>query len=392
MSDELRYRNIIRAIAERPWAIIPSMLEAMVEVVALRAAGVELEPEEIQARIAGGPGKGSANRAGSVAILPIYGVLTPRATLFSDISGGTSVESFRNDFSEAVNDDDISGIVLDVNSPGGSTELITELAADIRAAREVKPVVAIANTQAASAAYHLASQATELFVTPSGNVGSIGVFAAHEDISKALEEAGVKTTLISAGRFKTEGNPYEPLGAEAKRAIQHRVDDHYAIFVRDVAAGRGVDESTVRSGYGEGRVLHAGDALAAGMVDGVQTFDATVGALLSSGATGRAELMAQAATPALVMPGENASFSDAVDAALRAADSVVTDSEALRVLSGTKREHLGTLRDRLEAMLAASTSSSVSDEDPSPAPAGEALALEAATVHAEASARLRLTA
>ena len=393
MTDELRYRNVIRFLAERPWAIIPSTLEAMVEVVALRASGVEFTREEIEARIAGGVGNGTMVRAGSVAVLPISGVISPRATMFSEFSGGTSVEAFRNLFLTSLDDDDVGSILLDVNSPGGSTELITELAGDIRAARDRKPVVALANTQAASAAYHLASQAGEVYVTPSGNVGSIGVFAAHDDLSKALEAAGVKKTLISAGKFKTEGNAYEPLGAEARKAIQHRVDDHYSIFVSDVAQGRGVSEKTVVEGYGQGRVLHSRDALAAGMVDGIQTFDQTVGALLSTGTTGKAsELGAAGPRLELVAAGADAglSFSDAVDVTLRAVDTVVTDSEALRALSGAKREKLSTLFERLEALLAVPETADPGASQTEPALVGSALALEVAAREAEAGALLRL--
>jgi ClpP class serine protease len=104
-------------------------------------------------------------------------------------------------------------------------------------------------------------------------VGSIGVWQAHFDYSKALEEEGVKPTLISAGKFKVEGNPYEPLDEQAQTFMQSRVDDYYNAFIEAVALGRGVSENVVRSGMGEGRVLGADAALAAGMVDGIATFD-----------------------------------------------------------------------------------------------------------------------
>jgi ClpP class serine protease len=100
-------------------------------------------------------------------------------------------------------------------------------------------------------------------------VGSIGVWMAHEDWSKAMAESGVVTTMVSAGKFKVEGNPYEPLGEDARTFMQSRVDDYYGAFVRAVARGRGVGVQQVRDGMGQGRVLGATEALNQGMVDGV---------------------------------------------------------------------------------------------------------------------------
>jgi signal peptide peptidase SppA len=143
----------------------------------------------------------------------------------------------------------------------------------ILSARAQKPVVAIANSLAASAAYWIGSQAGEFYVTAGGEVGSIGVWQAHQDYSKAMDEAGVKTTLISAGKFKVEGNPYAPLDEEAQGFMQSRVDDYYAAFTKAVAKGRGVPITQVRDGMGQGRVLGADAALAQNMVDGIASFD-----------------------------------------------------------------------------------------------------------------------
>ena len=130
-----------------------------------------------------------------------------------------------------------------------------------------------ANSLAASAAYWIGCSASEFYVTPGGEVGSIGVWQAHFDYSKALEEEGVKPTLISAGKFKVEGNPYLPLDPEAQAFMQSRVDDYYNAFVQAVAVGRGVSVDDVRNGMGEGRVLGADAALAQRMVDGIASFD-----------------------------------------------------------------------------------------------------------------------
>ncbi len=151
---------------------------------------------------------------------------------------------------------------------------MAELAAEIRAS--AKPVTAVANSLAASAAYWLGTAASEFFVTPGGEVGSIGVWMAHEDWSKAVEESGVAVTLISAGKFKVEGNPYEALTPEARDFMQSRTDDYYGAFTRDVAKGRNVSVDQVRSGMGQGRVLGATQAKAENMVDGIMTFDQVI--------------------------------------------------------------------------------------------------------------------
>jgi ClpP class serine protease len=139
---------------------------------------------------------------------------------------------------------------------------------------ELYEIVAVANTMAASAAYWIASQADELVVTPSGQVGSIGVLAVHQDSSKLQERIGITTTVISAGRFKAES--FGPLSKAATQALQSNVDDLYDLFVADVAAGRKVSTQAVTAGYGEGRMVLAANAKPLGMVDEIATLEATI--------------------------------------------------------------------------------------------------------------------
>jgi signal peptide peptidase SppA len=167
-----------------------------------------------------------------------------------------------------------------VDSPGGLVDQIPETAAMIKAGREQKHVVAVANTLAASAAYWLSSQANEIVVSPSGEVGSIGVFAQHRDLSGALEQGGISVSLVSAGKYKTEGHPFGPLESEAREHIQQGVDDYYDLFVKDVASGRGASVKDVTSGFGEGRVLTAARSVKAGLADRVDTLDNVVAGLV----------------------------------------------------------------------------------------------------------------
>jgi len=179
-------------------------------------------------------------------------------------------------------DDNVGAIVLEIDSPGGSVFGIQELWDTIFSARGEKKVVAVANSYAASAAYYIASAAEEVVVTPSGAVGSIGVLTAHADMSKKLAEEGIDVTLISAGKFKTEGNQFEPLSAEGRDAMQDMVDGYYSAFVNAVAKGRDVKAADVRGGFGEGRVVTAANAKSEGMVDRVETLDSTIARLMSS--------------------------------------------------------------------------------------------------------------
>lgn len=282
------YPLIVNAVASTPWAILPETLATIINLIAFRASGGTLSEQEIQQRI-GAVAKPQVRQQGTIAVLPVFGVLTHRASMMTDMSGGTSTERLGSAIRQALGDTNVSAIVLDIDSPGGSVNGIAELADEIYRARGQKPVYAIANSMAASAAYWLGTSASELSVIPSGEVGSIGVLAAHEDVSKALEVQGVKTTLITAGRYKAEASPYAALADEARAAIQERVDDYYEQFVGDVARGRGVKASEVKAGYGEGRMVGAKRAKQLGMVDHVETMEALLSRLMrQSGQSGKA--------------------------------------------------------------------------------------------------------
>ncbi|MEA2255564.1 MAG: hypothetical protein QOG35_1609, partial [Solirubrobacteraceae bacterium] len=240
---------------------------------------------------------GTQRAGGAVAVLPLTGVITPRGSFLSLLFGGGwgGLQDFRESFREAVASPDVGAIVLEIDSPGGLIDLVPETAAEIREARGSKPIIAVANTMAASAAYWIAAQADELVVTPSGDVGSVGVYMVHYDWSGWNEQEGIAPTYISAGRYKTEGNPDEPLGDEAIADWQQEVDDLYAMFADAVAAGRDVSVDTVIAEYGEGRTLLAARALQSGLVDRIDTLEAVISGLLAPGSAGGAA--ARASSP-----------------------------------------------------------------------------------------------
>jgi len=212
----------------------------------------------------------------AIAVLPLLGPISQRAGLMTALFGGSSTERFGRMLDETAADASVGAIVLEVDSPGGSVAGVPELAVKVAAAKAKKPVVAVANGMMASAAYWIGSQASELVVTPSGEVGSIGVWSMHTDLSEALAKEGVKVTLISAGPHKTELNPYEPPSLEALEYEQQQVDRYYGEFVDAVADGRRKTAATVRKEMGGGRLVGPKAALAAGMADRVATIETTI--------------------------------------------------------------------------------------------------------------------
>jgi signal peptide peptidase SppA len=276
----LRYGRVLRAVCGSPWAILPAYLAVIVDVVTYRVSGGRLSPDEIEARVAPSRRPDPPASRPTIAVLPVQGVIVPKAGGLNEMSGGTSVETLRDGLRSAVRDPDVRAIVMDVDSPGGVADGLPELAAEIRAARDVKPVYAFVESEGASAAYWLASQAHEVWSMRSSRVGSIGVYMVHESDAEKLASQGIEKTIVSAGRYKTEANPHEPLTDAGRASIQTMVDTVYDYFAADVAAGRGDSVENVRDGYGEGRVLMGEAARAAGLVDRVGTFDELVGTIV----------------------------------------------------------------------------------------------------------------
>jgi signal peptide peptidase SppA len=283
-NTDLKYPRILRYVATTPWAMEPTRFADVLDVLRFKAHGGQLTQEEIREYCGLSAAsqelavvRGNARQSG-VAIVPVRGIIAHHAGQVDDVSGpgGTSIEGFRNRFRAAMASNDVGSVVLDIDSPGGAVEGVEEMGDEIRNSRGGKPIVAVANGMAASAAFWLASAADEVSVTPSGQVGSVGVFAAHEDISAALEEQGIKMTLVHAGKFKVEGNPFEPLGDEAREHLQGRVDASFRKFVGAIAAGRNTDEKNVRENFGQGRLVDSESALSAGMVDRIETLESAV--------------------------------------------------------------------------------------------------------------------
>lgn len=267
--------HILKAVAEEPWAIKHSWLMAMLEVLNLRANGVKLSPDEIEAQLEpsreAAAARPRANVPGGVAVVNVFGAMMKRGGLFDDVSGMSGMDVIAAQLRAAAANPDIKAVVLNIDSPGGMVSGLPELAAEVAAMD--KFVLAVANGMAASAAYWLGSQADEFVMTTSGEVGSIGVVSMHQDISRMLDQQGVDVTVLTSSKYKYEGHPYQPLSDEARAHMQKQIDEFDQMFVKAVAKGRGVSMAKVRADFGQGRTMLARDALAAGMVDRVATLD-----------------------------------------------------------------------------------------------------------------------
>lgn len=164
-------------------------------------------------------------------------------------------------------------IVLDVDSPGGSVFGTAELGDKIAAASKAKRTIAVANSTAASGAYWIASQAGELVVTPSGMVGSVGVYMMHVDRSEEMRQRGRAVSFVASTPEKTAANEFGPLDDVGRSEFERIVQGFYRSFLSAVARGRKTTVVAVQENFGKGGMLLAGPARSAGMVDRVATLE-----------------------------------------------------------------------------------------------------------------------
>ncbi len=210
-------------------------------------------------------------RAGTspIAVLDLVGILTPRASLFTWLGLGTSLDAFMRDLKAAAADPDVTTIGLLVDSPGGSVTLCAETAALLRQVRAQKRVVALVAGYDCSAAYWLTSNANKVIATHSATIGSIGVLGERTSVARRLDREGVDVTLFTTSDAKRWGHPAVPMTDEERAYLQARVTATGADFERDVAAGRRVSVDVVRARFGQGRTFSATEAQQRGMVDAV---------------------------------------------------------------------------------------------------------------------------
>ena len=182
-----------------------------------------------------------------IAVISVYGTLVQKLGTLRPYSGMTGYDGIRRVFLTAVNDPEVKGICLDIDSPGGEVAGCFDLVDLIYTERGKKPIHAILSENAFSAAYAIASAADKIFVPRTGGVGSVGVIVIHCDWSQRIKDDGLKVSIITYGNRKAESNPYVALSDEAKAAIQHDVDEMGRLFVSTVSRNRGLSETVIRN-------------------------------------------------------------------------------------------------------------------------------------------------
>lgn len=273
----MKYPHILAAFAAEYWAMEETKLLAIVDMLAMQAEGGKLSAEEIEAKIAPQTAAAVARKEGTVAIVPLRGIISPRVSLTpnSSTGGGATAEGFINNIERMAAADDVKAIIVDADTPGGNVLNVDEASAAVAAVKGIKPIVVQVTGNLASAGYWIGASADEIVMAPSSQAGAIGVRTAYDDISAMLEKEGIAREVLAAGKFKGEGI-LGPLSDEARAYQMSRLEEYYGMFVDRVAAGRGVTAQAVRDGFGQGRMLGAKGAVAEGMADRIATMKETL--------------------------------------------------------------------------------------------------------------------
>lgn len=278
------YPHLAARIFNTPLLIHPQKLDAMIATVGQRLLGQPIAtnahatPEAFTTRPGAQRGEPYAVHDG-VAVVNIFGALAHRTKINADCTAFTGYDDTTARVEHAMQDPNAHAVLLAFDSPGGEVQGVFECAERMAALRGRKPMLAIADGMAASAAYLLASAADEVVVTPTGYAGSIGVVTRHVDTSNALAQDGLKVTHIFAGAHKIDGNPYEPLPESVRADWQAEIDGIYTEFVQAVAAYRGLSFDAVRDT--QARLFRGHAAQASGLANRVGTTDAVIAELAS---------------------------------------------------------------------------------------------------------------
>lgn len=265
--------NIYNRMTSAPWLITA---EALQDIINISQRNNE-SPDAVAARLGRElDNTYAATQRGSTAVIPVSGPLFRHANLFSMISGATSYDLLARDFQAALDNPAITSIVLEIDSPGGAVDGLSELAGMVYAARDQKKVVAYVGGTGASAAYWLASAASEIVISDTAMLGSIGVVFT---LQKRDAGAGVQTFEILSSQSPKKR---PDVTTEAGRGqIQQWADDLGAVFIETVARNRGVSVDTVLSEFGQGDMLVGAKAVGAGLADRIGSFEGVIAELNS---------------------------------------------------------------------------------------------------------------
>lgn len=266
------------------WAMKAEALSAFVDALrpALRAAPSASSPESQM----------SFETFDGIATIPVCGPLTKNGLSFGGISFSTGMREISVALRLAASDTSVRAILLDVDSPGGTVDGIEELGETVAAVGAVKPVYAYADGLMASGGYWLACGAREIAAPSTAHIGSIGVILMQRDVSKALDDMGIKYNIITAGHYKAAGNSVEPLNDEMRAYIQSGIDAIYELFLQTVATGRGCSREQALA-MADGKIFLADEARRMGLIDRVCSKESFINHIKEQLTMTLAELKAQ---------------------------------------------------------------------------------------------------
>jgi signal peptide peptidase SppA len=289
----LNLPHIAARVFGTPLMMARAKLEVILGALAPRFSGSALQAIEHQAD----PAPLMSVTAKGIAVIPVIGTLVARSGYLDAASGLQAYGEIGETIAAAMDDPTVRGVILDMDSPGGEVGGLFDLVDRIRASKAAsgKPLWAVANESALSAAFAIASTADRLYVTRTAEVGSVGVVAVHVDETGADAKAGLAWTFVFAGERKVDANPHAPLSEQARAAIQADIDRLYGEFCTLVAANRRTSIEAVQAT--EAAILRGELAIRAGLADRIGTLDQAIAEMA-------AEIDNVAATqnPAIVIP------------------------------------------------------------------------------------------
>lgn len=307
-----KFTHLSSLVFNKPLMVTQDYAETIAVVLSDR---LDLDVEGLQIKSEAKDQRESSVTPKGIAVIPIIGSMSHRATGIEAMSGMTSYATLQKQFEAAFNDPNVGSILMDIDSPGGSVAGAFDFRDYLMSKKGTKPVYALARDAMCSAAYLIGSTADKVYATQTARVGSIGVVAMHTDASGKMEKEGLKPTFISAGKFKTAGNPYEKLEGEKLKYLQDSVDESYDMFINAVADARGIDKKVIRDT--EARVYGGKKAVEIGLADGIRTYESVLAEMSAPNFTTQGTKM------------ENIDI-EKLDALKAKVEKLSTDNEALR--------------------------------------------------------------
>lgn len=269
----MRFARIAEALYLDPWLIAPSMhgvlcriFEAHLNGSAHMAEGIVAKWESARHHDMETAGRTDSAPPGNIAVVPIHGVIGKGVRDLEKSSGVTDVGDIAKDIRKAVEAENVAGILLDIDSPGGTVTGVPELASRIAAAATLKPVVAFTDGEMNSAAYWLGSQANAVYSAPSATTGGIGVYQAFLDEAGAYQMSGRRYDVFKSGRFKAMGIPGTSLTDDQRAMLQANIDKVFGWFKTAVTAQRNIPATAM-----QGQTFRADEAMANDIIDRVGT-------------------------------------------------------------------------------------------------------------------------